>query len=176
MRIASLIVALAVVPAVLGAAGCGGSVTGDASSPVVAPAQREPAARIHVPRLGGAGTLAVGVPDARPTVVNMWASWCGPCRKEMPDLQRFAAAHPGVRLIGVAVNDDEGDARAFAKEVGVRFPLGFDADNAVADAYGVSGLPTTVVLDRRGRVAVTWPGPITDADITRITADLDAGG
>jgi thiol-disulfide isomerase/thioredoxin len=122
----------------------------------------------------GAGTLAVGVPGPRPTVINMWASWCGPCREEMPAVQRFASTHPDVRVVGVAVNDQTDDARAFAKEVGVQFPLAFDADHQVADAYAVSGLPTTIVLDREGRLAATWPGPVTDADLTRLTSALAA--
>lgn len=89
-------------------------------------------------------------------------------------MQRFATTHPGVRVVGVAVDDQIDDARAFAKEVGVRFPLGFDTDHEVADAYAVSGLPTTVVLDRQGRLAATWPGPVTDADLARLTSALVA--
>jgi thiol-disulfide isomerase/thioredoxin len=170
----SIVIALALVPAVVPLAGCGTSSAGGGDPAVVAPASREPAAHLSVPDLWGKGRIAVGTPGARPTVVNMWASWCGPCRQEMPAVQRFATSHPGVRVIGVAVNDQVDDARAFAKEVGVRFPLGFDADNQVADAYAVSGLPTTVVLDRTGRLAATWPGPVTDADLARLTAAVAA--
>jgi hypothetical protein len=58
----------------------------------------------------------------------------------------------------------------------VTFPLGFDRGDAVANAYAVSGLPTTVVLDREGRLAATWPGPVTSADLARLTAPLVARG
>ena len=176
VRIPVILVALALVPTAAGIAGCGASVGGESAAQLVPTAERESAAHLAVPALEGAGTLAVGVPGPRPTVVNMWASWCGPCRKEMPDVQRFAASHPGVRVVGVAVNDSVDDARAFAREVGVTFPLGFDRGDAVADAYAVSGLPTTVVLDREGRLAATWPGPVTSSDLARLTAQLVARG
>ena len=174
MRITPVVIVLGLLPALLPFAGCGSSTAGGADPALVAAAAREPAAHIAVPNLSGTGDIAVGAPAARPTVVNMWASWCTPCREEMPALQRFASAHPGVRVVGVAVNDQADDARAFAKEVGVHFPLAFDADGRVADAYAVSGLPTTVLLDRQGRVAATWPGPVTDADLTRLTSALGA--
>ena len=91
-------------------------------------------------------------------------------------MQQFATTHPAVRVVGVAVNDSVDDARAFAREVGVTFPLGFDRGDAVADAYAVSGLPITVVLDREGRLAATWPGPVTSADLARLTTPLVARG
>ncbi len=172
MRISPITIVFALIPALALVAGCGTSSLGGGASDIVPSTSREPAAHLTVPALADQGTLAVGVPAARPTVVNMWASWCGPCRKEMPALQRFAAGHPGVRVIGVAVNDQMNDARAFATAVGVRFPLGFDIDHEVADAYAVTGLPTTVILDRQGRVAVTWPGPISAAELDRLTAQL----
>jgi thiol-disulfide isomerase/thioredoxin len=174
VRVLPIIAAVCLVSALVPLAGCGGSSGGGSDPAVLAPGSREAAANLEVPALVGAGRIAVGAPNARPTVVNMWASWCGPCREEMPAVQRFASTHPDVRVIGVAVNDQIDDARAFAKEVGVRFPLGFDADHQVADAYAVSGLPTTVVLDRQGRLAATWPGPVTDADLARLTSAVAA--
>lgn len=138
-------------------------------------AEREPAARITVPALRGAGTISVGAPSARPTVLNLWASWCGPCREEMPEVQRFATSHPDVRVVGVAINDSPDAAVEFATEVGVRFPLGIDQGDRVADAHGVTGLPMTLILDRRGRVAATWAGPITAADLERLTTAVRGG-
>ena len=174
MRITPIVIALGLLPALVTVAACGSSSAGGADPAIVAPASREPAARVTVPALSGTGRIAVGFPGTRPTVVNMWASWCGPCRQEMPAVQRFAEGHPGVRVIGVAVNDQMDDARAFAKEVGVTFPLGVDADGKVADAYAVGGLPTTVVLDRQGRLAATWPGPVTGSDLARLTSAVAA--
>ena len=137
------------------------------------PASDRPAAvPVSVPRLSGVGELTVGRPAARPTVVNLWASWCGPCRDEMPAVERFAKAHPDVRVVGVAIDDAPDAARQFARELEVTFPLGIDRDDRVGDAYGVTGLPTTLFLDRQGRLAATWAGPVTEAELGRISAGL----
>lgn len=172
MRLPSSLIAFAIVPVLALAAGCGTTSAGGADPDVTPPGAREPAARLSVPALDGDGTLAVGAPNARPTVVNMWASWCGPCKEEMPAVQRFADANPGVRVVGIAVDDSPDAARDFAREVGVTFPLGVDEDDAVGDGYGVTGLPTTLVLDRSGRLAATWAGPVTEAELGRLTASL----
>lgn len=175
MRVARLVTLAIVVSLVTVVSGCGTSGAGGGSADVLSETEREPAARLAVPALRGAGMISIGVPSARPTVLNLWASWCGPCREEMPAVQRFARSHPGVRVVGVAINDAPDAAREFATEVGVRFPLGVDQGNRVADAYGVSGLPMTLIFDRRGRVAATWAGPITAADLERLTSAVRGG-
>ena len=152
-------------------AGCGASTIGGVPE-VVPQADRPAAIPVSVPRLSGAGDLSVGRPSARPTVVNLWASWCGPCKEEMPAVQRFARSTPGVRVVGVAIDDAPDAARQFAREVGVTFPLGVDQDDRVGDAYGVTGLPTTLFLDRQGRLAATWAGPVTEAELTRISSTV----
>ncbi len=136
---------------------------------------RPAAIAVTVPRLTGSGGLTVGTPDRRPTVVNLWASWCGPCKAEMPLVQQFASGHPGIRVVGIAINNAPGPAREFAQEVGVTFPLGIDEDDAVGDGYGVVGLPTTLVLDRAGRLAAIWVGPVTADGLDRLTAPLADG-
>lgn len=162
---------LALAGSVLAASGCGGSVS--AVTPQVTPAADRPAAvPVSVPRISGTGDLTIGEPTARPTVVNLWASWCGPCKEEMPAVERFAAANPGVRVVGVAIDDAPDAAREFAREVGVSFPLGVDGDDRVGDEYGVTGLPTTLLLDRQGRLASTWAGPVTEADLEGLAAGL----
>jgi peroxiredoxin len=75
-------------------------------------------------------------------------------------------------VVGIAIDDAPDSAREFAREVGVTFPLGVDEDDAVGDGYGVSGLPTTLVLDRQGRLAATWAGPVTEAELERLTSSL----
>lgn len=152
-------------------AGCGGSVIGGVPE-VLPPADRPAAVPVSVPRLSGGGDMAIGSPGARPTVVNLWASWCGPCRDEMPEVQRFAQANRGVRVVGVAIDDAPESARRFAREVGVTFPLAVDDRDRMGRAYGVTGLPTTLFLDRQGRLAATWAGPVTEAELARISAGL----
>ncbi len=86
-----------------------------------------------------------------PVVVNFWASWCVPCRTEIPAISRFAEAHPDVSVIGIAIQDTEENAREFAGEVGASYPLALGTDEVEA-AYPGFGLPYTVVVDGDGVV------------------------
>ena len=85
-------------------------------------------------------------------VLNFWASWCPPCREEMPSFEQawLAARDDGVVFVGLATGDIEADARAFADHVGVTYPLGLDLDGAVADRYFIRVMPTTYFIDREG--------------------------
>jgi cytochrome c biogenesis protein CcmG/thiol:disulfide interchange protein DsbE len=103
-------------------------------------------------------------------VLNVWASWCGPCRAEMPALQRVYAANRarGFVVLGVnsTIQDTEANARAFAREMNVSFPLVFDRDGAVTTRYHVQALPTTFILDRRGVIrSLIIGGPLSEATI-----------
>jgi cytochrome c biogenesis protein CcmG/thiol:disulfide interchange protein DsbE len=110
----------------------------------------------------------------RPVVVNAWASWCDPCEREMPLLQRAAVRYGRrVAFLGVDVEDGGRAARAFLRRHWVPYPSYADHDSAIADAIGVrAGLPTTVFYDRDGEVAYVHQGQYRDdaqlaADIRR---------
>jgi cytochrome c biogenesis protein CcmG/thiol:disulfide interchange protein DsbE len=104
----------------------------------------------------------------RPALVNFWASWCHPCRREAPELQRFAARPPaGARLVGVDFTDDRGAAQAFIREHGWRYPNLRDPDGTIGRRYGVEGLPITFVLNPRGEIVDTLRGPQTAATLER---------
>jgi peroxiredoxin len=96
-------------------------------------------------------------------VMNLWASWCPPCRAEMPDLQRLAEAEAGRGIAVVGVNEGESaqQARAFAASLGIRFPIWVDGRQQYGRAYNALGLPTTVILDGRGVVIRAFDGPLT---------------
>ncbi len=88
-------------------------------------------------------------------VLNFWASWCQPCRYEMPAFEAIWQEYrdQGVVFVGVAVSDFEEDARAFSEEVGVTYPLGLDIEDKVANSYHITAMPTTYFIDRDGNVA-----------------------
>lgn len=93
----------------------------------------------------------------KPVVLTFWASWCNPCRTELPRLKALAKAHAkqGLTVIGVSYQDIAGDGRRFAKELGITgWPLGFDGNGSIARAYGVHGIPQTFFIDRNGRLRV----------------------
>lgn len=100
------------------------------------------------------------------TVVNFWASWCGPCRAETPNLESVAkqTATSGVRFVGVNVKDSRAAAASFMRDKGVTYPSLFDDDGSMAARWPIAvGLPSTVVLDRQGRIAARFTAAV-DSD------------
>lgn len=99
----------------------------------------------------------------KPVVVNVWASWCGPCRVEAPLLQK-ASGHFGERVafLGVDARDSEGDARDFLRRYGVAYPNVVDADDEIVGRLGLRGFPTTYIFDRSGRVRASVVGGISE--------------
>jgi peroxiredoxin len=87
-------------------------------------------------------------------MVNFWATWCGPCRQELPHLNRLYEKYhaAGFQLLGVNVDDDVAKAADLAGKLGVKFPVLFDTDKRVTRTYDMSAMPATVLIDRDGRV------------------------
>jgi len=105
-------------------------------------------------------------------VLNFWASWCGPCRKEIPALAAFRAANPDLAVVGVSYQDDPADALAFAEETGADWPSVID-DGPIGSAFGVPGLPATFFIDAEGRVVGRILGEATEATLQRGAQALD---
>ncbi len=87
-------------------------------------------------------------------MVNFWATWCGPCRQEMPLLEELFSRYErvGFTLLGVNIDDDPRRAMAMAQELGVTFPVVFDNTKEVSKLYDVNAMPVTVLVDKEGRV------------------------
>jgi thiol-disulfide isomerase/thioredoxin len=93
-------------------------------------------------------------------MINFWATWCGPCRQEMPLLAQLHTKYEplGFTLLGVNVEPDSAAAVDWLKGVPVQFPILFDVDSAVAGRFGVEGMPSTVFVDRKGQVRYVHRG------------------
>ncbi len=103
-------------------------------------------------------------------LVNLWATWCHPCRAETPYIQSLYERYrdQGLRVLGVSVDmaADSGLVTEFVHEMGVQYDIALDPDAWSEDAFRARGLPTSVVIDRDGRVAFSWIGPIPEDDPT----------
>ena len=109
-------------------------------------------------KLSGRGGKTIDLAQYKGQVVmiNFWATWCGPCRQEMPLLQDIYAKYKpmGFTLIGVNVEPSTGDPEGWLSKLPkpVTFPVAFDVDSKVSKLYNVAGMPTTVFIDRKGNV------------------------
>jgi thiol-disulfide isomerase/thioredoxin len=110
-------------------------------------------------------------------VMNLWASWCPPCRAEMPDLQRLAAQYGNHGVVVVGVNQGESASRAsdFAKSLGITFPIWIDDSQQYGRVYAALGLPTTVVIGRDGNVVKGFDGALTLGQMRDAVGPLVAG-
>lgn len=113
----------------------------------------------------------------RPIVINFWASWCVPCRREAVTLEGAWRASQGtdVLFVGVDIDDTEADARAFVEEFGVSYPNGLDPDGEITVDFGVIGLPVTFFVNREGVIERRWVGEISGAQLALWLDDLVAG-
>ena len=163
MSARSLIAFLAVC-AVIGLLGFGllskGSATIEVGGPVP---DRE------LPVLGGSGQREIADYRGNWVLVNLWASWCGPCRQETPVLERFWRRHRdhGVTVLGIDVQDNSADALAFLREFHTTYPELRSVGAERSDAFGSTGVPENFLVDPHGRLALIWRGPVDDRILRR---------
>ena len=94
-------------------------------------------------------------------VVGLWSTWCVPCRRELPQLQEFAAKHQNVSVVAVNLGDKLDSVVAYAKEIGLTMPVVIDTEGRISSALGVTSVPSTLVIDSSGKVIATHVGEIT---------------
>lgn len=104
-------------------------------------------------------------------VVNFWATWCGPCRSEIPELSEFQREHPEVRLLGVSVDENLGTPAlaATSRRLGIDYTVLHDPRAVVASPYQISTLPTTIVIGPDGQVTDTVVGTVSKRRLERLT-------
>lgn len=129
-----------------------------------APAIGHPAPLFSLPALAG-DTISLADLHGQPVVLNFWASWCGPCRAEMPELQRLhnRLGPAGVVVLGVNQGEPPETAAGFMQQLGLSFPVALDQRTGVSQQYLVNSLPTTFFIDRDGVIRNTFIGPMSDA-------------
>ncbi|HEX7375248.1 MAG TPA: TlpA disulfide reductase family protein, partial [Steroidobacteraceae bacterium] len=105
-------------------------------------------------------TVKLSALKGQVVMLNFWATWCGPCRQEMPLLGQLQTRYEplGFTVLGVNVEPDSAAAVAWLKGVPVDFPILFDRKNAVAESFGVEGMPSSVFIDRAGNVRYVHRG------------------
>ncbi|GAB3354651.1 TlpA family protein disulfide reductase [Modestobacter lapidis] len=137
----------------------------DTALPPCADQPDEPSADSELPAVAfdcfAGGSLDLARAQGAPTVVNLWASWCGPCREELPVVQELAdVAGDRVRVLGLVSKDGVPQSASFAADAGLTFPSAFDGDGEVMASLGLNNLPHTVFLAADGSVAHLEVGPV----------------
>ena len=123
-----------------------------------------PATDIEFELLDG-GTSTIGAHLDRPVVLNFFASWCTPCKVEMPALEALHQQRPDIAFVGLAVNDTPTRAREIVADTGVTYPTGVDPASAIGNAYEILGMPTTLFISSDGEVAYQHTGGLTAEQI-----------
>ncbi|MCI6286618.1 TlpA family protein disulfide reductase [Acidaminococcus fermentans] len=150
--------------AVLFAAGCGGSSGGaQTNAPASSQASAQKAAAPGFTLKEAAGPERTVQPgDGKVYVINFWATWCPPCRSEMPELNTFAQKHKEkVQFYGVNLQEEGDKVQGFLKDNGYTMPVLLDQEGKAATLYKVRVIPTTVILDEKGNILQRHEGVIT---------------
>lgn len=183
MRLRTVITGAGIVLAL--AAGCtqtpgdaedsSGFVAGDGSSVVLPADQRKPAPVLTGTDLDGK-PVDTATWKGSPGVINVWASWCAPCRVEAPELQAVSQRNPDVHFLGLDTRDSDAAARAFVRKYGITYPNLPDPDGqevlAFADSLPPRAIPSTLLIDQQGRVAGRFLGAVTATDLEGALQDL----
>lgn len=137
----------------------------------------QPAPDKVLPALDGNGEGSLADHRGKWVLVNFWASWCGPCRGEAPALETFQTRHgaDNFTVVGIDLDDAEGDARGFVSKYGLSYPQLRDGDGRERrDAYGMTGFPENFLVDPQGNLALIHRGPVNETFLDDEVAPLIA--
>ena len=115
-----------------------------------------------LPVLGGSGEGTIADYRGEWVLVNLWASWCLPCRDEAPELERWWRAHrdQGATVLGINVQDNSEDALAFLDEFKTTYPQLRSVGDERSEAFGSTGVPENFLVNPKGKMALIWRGPV----------------
>jgi cytochrome c biogenesis protein CcmG/thiol:disulfide interchange protein DsbE len=138
----------------------------------------EPAPDAELPRLDREGSGSIADHRGDWVLINVWASWCDPCREESPALQDFYERHrrESFEIVGVDTQDASPDALEFVDEFGLTYPQLHDGSGDYADELQTSGVPENILVDPEGDVAYVQRGPVTEEILAEQVAPLIEGG
>lgn len=162
--------------AALAAAGCADGPGGGGP-----PRVGQPAPAYEARTLDGAPATLAAL-RGRPVLLNVWATWCHPCREEIPDLQRLHEAHAdaGLAVVGVSIDvaGQEAAVRAMAEEFGVTYAVWLDPDERVSTTFATIGVPSTFLIGRDGTLLWSHVGPVRadDPTLARLLAEQTSAG
>ena len=113
-------------------------------------------------RVGSSGRLSLASLRGKTVVVNFWASWCHPCKTEVPALERIFQQYraQGLVVLGVDYQDFRGDAMRSMRKLGITYPVVSDGSGRIGDRYGLTGVPESFVVDRSGKVVYHASGAV----------------
>ena len=147
----------------------------------IPPDQRRPAPEVSGPALGSDRTVSSTAYPGKVVVLNVWGSWCGPCRKEAPDLQAASEQTKSLaQFIGINTKDrSEAPAEAFVRANGLTYPSIYDPDGKTLLAFAgdlpPSAIPSTMIIDNQGRLAVRVLGDISRVTLVAMINDVASG-
>lgn len=131
-----------------------------------------------LPQLEGSGTGSLADYRGRWVLVNIWASWCIPCRAEAPALEAFQRQHggPDFTVLGVDTEDLSGDGRDFVQRYALSYPQLRDGEGDAAQEFGATGVPENFLIDPAGKARLVAPGPVDEEYLRDSVAPLLPGG